>query len=310
MATIGLYDIDFNHGSSFSLSLPLMKAYTGLMKQGHQVIMMKPYEKTGRYNKIFYFKDNPKLAVPNGLVVPTDKDTRMLGYGFYKSSGLVTPEIIESPPSFTPYDLCSSRIKNKTMYKSIKSNCIIDWREKDFTGARAGAGKTYINDRDFLDEPDWEELFDHYDNDIVFIHTIRCEDKEKILKFIEKPYGGGTRIELPATFNKDELLMLDEYKGISFTANSEEELFVLVFISKILNIKLKLNPYCARTELMRDIIKWNAVDRISFKNYMTNMNKWNQSDYLRFPFRLYLQQDPKKITFTDAEKECIRKLKR
>ena len=31
MATIGLYDIDFNHGAGLSLSLPLMKAYAGLM---------------------------------------------------------------------------------------------------------------------------------------------------------------------------------------------------------------------------------------------------------------------------------------
>ena len=310
MSTIGLYDIDFNHGSSFSISLPLMKAYAGLMEQGHQVIMMKPYEKTGRFNKIFYFKDNPKLVVPQGLIIPTDKDTRMLGYGFYKSSGLTVQEIIDTPPSFTPYDLCSSRIKNKTLYKSLKGNSIIDWREKDFTGAHAGAGRTYVLDRDFLDEPDWEEVFDHYDNDITFFHTIRSNDESKIMKFIEKPYCGGTRVEVPVIFDKDKLLELDEYTGITYTAKTEEELFLLIFISKALDIKIKLNPYCARTEFMKNLVSWNSVGRISFKDYMTNMGKWNQLNYLKFQFRIYLQQDPKKIAYQDIEKECIRKFKR
>nr|DAL45315.1 MAG TPA_asm: hypothetical protein [Caudoviricetes sp.] len=31
--------------------------------------MMKPYEKTGRYNQIFYFKDNPKLKIPKKLII-------------------------------------------------------------------------------------------------------------------------------------------------------------------------------------------------------------------------------------------------
>jgi len=30
---------------------------------------MKPYEKTGRYNKIFYFKDNPRLVIPKKLIL-------------------------------------------------------------------------------------------------------------------------------------------------------------------------------------------------------------------------------------------------
>ena len=32
---IGLYDIDFNHGKTFSLSLPLMKTYTYFYNLGH-----------------------------------------------------------------------------------------------------------------------------------------------------------------------------------------------------------------------------------------------------------------------------------
>jgi len=33
--TVGVYDIDFNHGHSFSLSLALMKVYNRLYNEGH-----------------------------------------------------------------------------------------------------------------------------------------------------------------------------------------------------------------------------------------------------------------------------------
>lgn len=32
MASIGLYDVDLNHGTSFNISLPLMKAYAKLIE--------------------------------------------------------------------------------------------------------------------------------------------------------------------------------------------------------------------------------------------------------------------------------------
>ena len=81
---------------------------------------------------------------------------------------------MEFAPSFEPYDLFSNEIRNKELYKSIRANSLIDWREKNFAGARAGAAITYVNDRNFLDEEDWEDLFNHYDNNIDFIHSIRA----------------------------------------------------------------------------------------------------------------------------------------
>lgn len=303
MATIGLYDIDFNHGTSFSLSLPLMKAYTGLMEQGHQVIMMKPYENTGRFNKIFYFKDSPRLAVPKKLIIPTDKDTKMLGYGFYKTSNLSTQEIIESPPSFMPYDLCPAKIKNKPLYRSIKANSIIDWREKDFTGARAGAGKTYVNDRDFLDNPDWEEVFEHYDNDVEFVHTIRGE-RDKLLKFIEKPYGASTRIVFPLSLDVDLMRKASEYRGITFEARQEETmlLFMEIMISKILDIKIPILTF-VKDQFYTDLLNWNKVGRISFKEFMGE--RWNPNNYLNFPYRILLSQNPQKITYDDLVEEYL-----
>ena len=307
MATIGLYDIDFNHGPSFSISLPLMKAYNGLIKQGHQVIMMKPYELTGRFNKIFYFKDSPKLVVPKKLVIP-DKEVKMLGYGFYKTSGLSTEEIINTPPSFVPYDLCSNRIKNKDLYNSIKSNSLVDWREKDFTGVRNGAGITYVYDRDFLSEPDWEELFDHFDNNIKFLHKIKSDNKydnSQILKFIEKPYVG-TEIIVHSGFDVDLMKKLDEYKGITYDYQDEMDLFMQIMISKIIGIKISFEFKITNDFFIQHLLRWNNLyGRISFKEYMTEMNIWDSRRFINFPYRILLTQDPKKITYNELVEEYL-----
>lgn len=307
MATIGLYDIDFNHGPSFSISLPLMKAYNGLIKQGHQVIMMKPYELTGRFNKIFYFKDSPKLTVPKKLAIP-DKEVKMLGYGFYKTSGLSTEEIINTPPSFVPYDLCSNRIKNKDLYNSIKSNSLVDWREKDFTGVRNGAGITYVYDRDFLSEPDWEELFDHFDNNIKFLHKIKSDNKydnSQILKFIEKPYVG-TEIIVHSGFDVDLMKKLDEYKGITYDYQDEMDLFMQIMISKIIGIKINFEFKITNNFFIQHLLRWNNLyGRISFKEYMTEMNVWDSRRFINFPYRILLTQDPKKITYNELAEEYL-----
>ena len=99
-----------------------MHTYTRLMNEGHQVLMMKPYEKTGRYNKILYFKDNPNLIIPKKMVINTDKG-QFYGYGFYGKSGL-KEETLQATPSFAPYDLMSSTMKGKALYQSIKANSI------------------------------------------------------------------------------------------------------------------------------------------------------------------------------------------
>lgn len=60
--------------------------------------MMNPYEKVGRYTKIYYFKDNPTLALPQKLKI--SKKGKTLGYGFYGEAGLTNPDVIAAIPSF------------------------------------------------------------------------------------------------------------------------------------------------------------------------------------------------------------------
>lgn len=306
MATIGLYDIDLHHGRAFSISLPLMQAYARLKSEGHQVIMMKPYEKTGRYNKIFYFKDNPRLEVPRKLIVDQDKG-KFCGFGFYGTSG-ISPETMEFAPSFEPYDLFSNEIRNKELYKSIRANSLIDWREKNFAGARAGAAITYVNDRNFLDEEDWEDLFNHYDNNIDFIHAIRAKsyDDKDFIKLTQKPLGIKTRLIAHSGLSKDVFERFKNCRGIEYDYTDTTDLFMQIFISKVIDIPIEIEfKYVDAGDFFRShLLRWNNLyGRISFKDYMTQMCVWDPSRYMNFPYRLLLQQDPTKITYDELCEE-------
>lgn len=299
MGTIGLYDIDFNHGQQFSISLPLMKAYRVFINEGHQVIMMKPYEKTGRYNKVIYFKDSPKLIVPAKLNINPEK-AKMVGYGFYGNSGITNQKIIDAIPDFTPYDLVSSRIKNKTRYQSVKINSLIDWREKDFTGARGGASITYVNDRDFLQEEDWKELYQHYDNNIEFVHPVRPQNYEDAEEFLNTFVTTNTLIHLPFTLNTEQIKEFSEHKGVAFNIDSvkTEQLFFFVFAAKIMGIeKISLYPYSSNDPFRNNLIKWALGGVVSYKDFLKEAYK--DTDYYKLSYRILLKQNPKTITLQD-----------
>ena len=306
MATIGLYDMDFLHGSQFNLSLPLMHAYAKLMDEGHQVIMMKAYEKTGRYNKIFYFKDNPSLKLPNKLVIDTQKG-KFIGYGFYGKVDL-KEETKEFPPSFAPYDLMSNLVKNKNLYKSIKTNSLIDWREKDFTMVQTGAAITYVNDRDFLNEEDWEEVFDHFDNNIDFVHIIKTElyDDTRVKKFLEKSYGTNTTILLPADVSKDYVQFYNQYRGVEFDMKGKDadSVFIHIFASKIYNEKIRIQGFYPTDEFGKAILRWNRTGgRSSFKDFMGK--DWEESFRTNSRYSGLLIQNPTKITYDEFVEDYL-----
>lgn len=311
MATIGLYDIDLHHGKAFSISLPLMQAYARLKSEGHQVIMMKSYEKTGRYNQIFYFKDNPRLEIPKKLIINQDKG-KFCGYGFYGTSG-ISPETMEFAPSFEPYDLFSNEVRNKALYKSIRTNSLIDWREKNFAGAKAGAAITYVNDRNFLEEEDWEDLFNHYDNNIDFIHSIRARgyDDQAFIKLAQKPLGAKTELIAHSGLNKETFERFKNCRGIKYDYSGPMDLFMQIFISKVIDIPIEFEFKYPQGDFNENffvthMIRWNNLyGRISFKDYMIEMNVWDPNKYINFPYRLLLQQDPTKITYNELVEEYL-----
>lgn len=294
MATIGLYDIDFLHGGTFSLSVPLMKAYNRLYTEGHNVIMMKKNENTGRFNKICYFKESPELILPSSIHVDRNR-SQFFGYGFLKESGL-SEETKQYAPVFTPYELYSQNIKNKDLFNSIKINSIVDWLEKDFTGYRKGTTMTYVNDRELMKQSDWEGVFTEFDNNIEFVKPIRPQSFEQAIDFLNL-YTGHKAILLPAKYYGEQYLELINKGAISFTYKTEEELFLYSFAAKIISEKHPNFYKIPLTEFERDLQKWNAAGRISFKEWKGN--DFDTSKYLSFKYRILLKQNPKKMNYED-----------
>ena len=309
MATIGLYDIDFNHGNSFSISLPLMKAYRKLSQEGHIVVMMQPYENTGRYNKIFYFKEG-QTKIPKSLTIDSSKG-KMVGYGFYGSAGLL-PGTALTEPDFTPYDLNSDRIKNKTIYSSIKNNSIIDWREKDFTGVHKGASITYVNDRDFMNEYDWEDIFDHFDNNICFIHTLH-PTIEQLPLLIPKHYYK-TRICVPISFDEKIIKELLDTSGIAFdnVGVSNEKLILFILFCKILSKeKLSFRAPSTNDPLLRRILKWGASGfEGSYEEFCRKEIGYMPMDSFHYNFkpRTALRQKPSTMSIEEFKSDYFKSL--
>lgn len=298
--TIGLYDIDLNHGTTFSISLPLMQAYTKFYKENHQVIMMRPTEKTGRFTKIFYFKENPNLAVPRHLVF--NEKSSLHGYGFFKESRILE-DTKKYEPSFFPYEACSSKIKNKTLFNSIKNNSLVEWREKNFGGYYSGRSIIYVNDRDFLQEDDWEDFFTQFNsNNIYIIHPVIAKDFGAAAQFL-KYNTTGTELRVPFTLNKDELEFYSNYNGVSIEIKdkSESEIFLLFFTAKVLNLQIKPTYQYNPPTFISNLIKWNSnKEQISFMEFLGK--DFNNFDYLKFPYRLLLKQNPKTYSYSDIPK--------
>lgn len=305
--TIGLYDIDFNHGQTFSLSLPLMKAWTRFIEENHQVIMMRPYEKTGRFNRIFYFKENPNLRIPNNLIVNTTKGT-MVGYGFYGAANL-SEKTRAAAPSFQPYELYPDKIKNKNLFRLVKNNSLVDWREQDFSYYFKNKTSTYVNDRDFLKEPNWEEIFNAFDNTIQFIHPIKPKDFEESKKILRHHYGNLTQINIPVTLNIDQIKYYLQMQGVVFDPAkvSDEKLFLFILIVKCMGENyIQFTNRFSNQPFRQNLLSWGSnKEQISYANFLgVNFNEL-ASYHFNFKYRILLKQNPKTITLKDIEDEYL-----
>ena len=73
MAIIGLYDIDMWHRGQSAPNLELMQIYNYFYSRNNRVIMLKPNDNLTKFQKIYYFKEKPNIALPNSLELNLDK---------------------------------------------------------------------------------------------------------------------------------------------------------------------------------------------------------------------------------------------
>lgn len=179
--TIGIYDIDFFHGSKFAPNLELMKTFNYFLKQGHQVLFLRPHDDMGRCNKIFFFKSRPNTKIPLNLQISGENRTHY-GFGFYKKFIALQPAIEKCEPTFLPYEVEIDKLKQKDrkLLNRIKNNSIIRLENKDTTAMQSVASTIFIADEK-LETDNIRWFLDNYKEKIDFLYDVSLSEEQFVL---------------------------------------------------------------------------------------------------------------------------------
>lgn len=197
MASIGLYDLDLFHNTHKTLpNFELMKVYSYYHKNGDVVNLMKRGENEGRYNKIYYFKEN-KTKTPKNLNLVGENKERM-GYGFYKRITRLNDEIKVCQPIYTPYSPYYDKMKKS--FEMFSRSSIVRLEDKDFTGLNEDNHHIFIVDhqpltqscsKDFLEAYKLHRLHFYYPPEVSTeeeFHTIETytelQEEPVVINFI------------------------------------------------------------------------------------------------------------------------------
>lgn len=175
---IGIYHIELWHLGAAVPNLELMKIYNYYYQKGHKITMIKPKEDLGRYDQIFYFKDNPNTILPKTFQFRKDR-RQLLGYGFYKKTNILKPEIFSLPPLYYIYDPFTNKLKWKNEYERMKKNSYIRVETNDFVDFKPNANKIYIADNDFcLQEKALDFLEEYKQYSYFFLRPLKLSTKQ------------------------------------------------------------------------------------------------------------------------------------
>lgn len=324
MASIGLYDIDFNHSSKFSINLELMKVFNYYYSKNNIVRLINKEENMNKYNKIIFFKQNPNCAIPKGLDFCGDKKI-IHGYGFFNSFTSLKDEINQMPPDFMIYDVNSDRIKDISLYNKIKNNSLIRVENNDFTYFNKEATNIFITDYNFLNLSQAEDFLKEYKKyNINFLWPLIAKNEQSIQTFFQYIYNSNRRLIIDFKFSYD-FFMKYYYEPIVFqiketSYDKDTQSFFKRFIKMILisknenkpiNLQL-INPTVIHKKenklynIYNLIGKWGmSKTQESFYNFIQN----NKKDYDNVEntlinnteIRLLLKQNPKNYNIQNID---------
>lgn len=173
--TIGLYDIDLHHGSFTMPNLELMKYFSYYYNTNNQVIMMRPQDDEGRFEKIIYFKESPKTDIPNSLNLYGERKI-LYGRGFFGRTEQLPDFVSAAKPSFLPYDPYGAKVG--AQYETIRKSSLLRVENNDRSGFK-DTQIIYIVDYLPTYQPnlisEMESLPNHY---FKFFHSFRFNDIE------------------------------------------------------------------------------------------------------------------------------------
>lgn len=309
MSTIGLYDTDLFHYQKHHPNLELMKIYSYHNRKGDKVLMMRPGDEEGRFNKIIYFKDHPNFLLPRGVNV-YGKNKEIYGYGFVKSYFPIDKIYQNEPPCYDPYIEYKPKFKNPPL-SIMMNNSFIRFENKDFTDFKKNCNHIIIADHQFCYLPD-ADLFrkEYWKYKFDYLHKLEIRDKETFYKF--KGFNDNRKYFI--NFNFDEDFIRENYNQhitLNWTKRENEtELHYLLRCTTLIlffktnnanpDIKIKM---VNGDGLYKDILYWGAhLNQLSFEEFYKDDKKVT-GRLIAAPseLRFLLKEKPSKLKSSDID---------
>lgn len=146
---IGMYHFEMWHRGKAAPNLELMKIYRYYYEKGDKVTLMRPGDDEGRFNKIYYFKEYPNTVIPKTLSV-YGPNKSIFGYGFYRKTDILPPEIFKLAPLYYLYDAFTDKLSSSIPYPMLKNNSLIRVETNDFADYKPNAA-LFIADYNICD---------------------------------------------------------------------------------------------------------------------------------------------------------------
>lgn len=264
--------------------------------------MMKPDTDKNRFDQIFYFKDNFKLDVPRQLVLG-GKNEQIMGYGFFKYTEKLIPEIASLPPLYYPYDPYSEKLKRIASYNNLKSSSLIRLETNDFTDFKEDKPNIYIADNEFAKVPAALDFLKEYSNSHKFkffypmVATMEnFEDFYKYINLIDKAM-------FVKEYNEDFFREHCTKKGVNFSYSPREDedrnnhlkrMIKMTLYFKSHQIKPEIDYLAKLDTLEYYIVKW-ALSKVYVsyvEHYKDNKKALDYLPKVETEIRLLLKSNP------------------
>lgn len=305
MAIIGLYDIDMWHRGQSAPNLELMQIYNYFYSRNNRVIMLKPNDNLTKFQKIYYFKEKPNIALPNSLELNLDKG-ELIGYGFYEVLPTLKTEITTLAPASVPYDIYSYKLFVPKGYDTLKKNSIVRVETNNFGGLNLKSRYIYITDANFLYTAGAEEFVidNKRTHDFLFYNPLYAKDEETFHKFNRFTNIFNRRIIID--FPYDENFFYENLSNACFILKKKEnetDLNYLIRLVKSILIYKNKNVYFSQrlagtTSIEKQIYMWGkSPKQLSYLEFYKD-NSQIQKEINTYPteLRLLLKQNPLTIT--------------
>ena len=310
MSIYGLYDLDLWHCPKHYPNLELMKIYNYHYSKGDKVLMVRPGDDTGRFNKVIYFKENSVFLIPKSVNV-YGKNKEIYGYGFTKMYFPLDEKYHNVPPLYNLYDLFSEKF-NRSNYTLMRNNSFIRFENKDFSDFKKDCKHIFIADHNFCYLPE-ADLFrkEYKDYKFNYLRRLEIRDKETFYKF--RGFNDNRKYFINFRFDEDFLLEnYNKYITLNWSVKYENEteehqlmrLAALVLFYKSQNqypdIKqIDLN----KDTFIKDILFWGYnFNQLSFKDfYEGNKKVIGRLNTTSSDVRLLLKTNPKEFKSSDID---------